>query len=288
MIGIAAFAWFELVYALSGFQAVGLTPHSVAIATLVYTGITFVGMALFGIDKWSSAARPSRSTSTCSRGSHRSRSATAGWGDGGWLRGTTGWATVPGSVALVLLVIGVTAFDGAVGGAARRIRSSRSRTRSTGWGHSPRFASRTPCTCSSRSAAVAAIFWAGIAGMHTVRDRAGQHSTRELGGLVRPQLHPDRARLPRRALLQLLRLPRAGPVHVPALRPAGRRLGPVRHRRIVGIDYGLLDLQPRLVRAGRGARRRARPGARPRPRPRARRSTATPARPPARSTGCSR
>jgi hypothetical protein len=31
-------------------------------------------------------------------------------------------------------------------------------------------------------AVVAGIFWAGIAGMHTVRDRSREHSTRELAG----------------------------------------------------------------------------------------------------------
>jgi hypothetical protein len=52
VVGLLAFVWLELVYAVSGFQAVGLTPHTVAIATLVYSAVTFVGMALFGIDRW--------------------------------------------------------------------------------------------------------------------------------------------------------------------------------------------------------------------------------------------
>ena len=52
MLGILGFTWIELVFAQSGFQAVGLTPHTVAIAVLAYSGITFVGMALFGIDEW--------------------------------------------------------------------------------------------------------------------------------------------------------------------------------------------------------------------------------------------
>jgi len=179
VLGIAGFAWFELVYALSGFQAVGLTPHSVAIATLVYSGITFVGMSLFGIDKW------------CERGeafsvyfNMFSRISPLEVRDGrlgtrGWLRGTTGWATVPGSVALVLLVIGVTAFDGASEGLLKDpIASLSTAIDKRGALDAVRISNTVYMAVAV--AAVAAVFWAGIAGMHTVRDRAGQHSTREL------------------------------------------------------------------------------------------------------------
>ena len=52
--------------------------RTVAIATLVYSAVTFVGMALYGVEPW---IRPRRgllaSTTTCSRGSRRSRRATA-------------------------------------------------------------------------------------------------------------------------------------------------------------------------------------------------------------------
>ncbi len=51
-IGLLLFLWLELVYGESGFQTVGLTPRTVAIATLVYSAYTFVGMTLFGIEKW--------------------------------------------------------------------------------------------------------------------------------------------------------------------------------------------------------------------------------------------
>ena len=50
--GILAFVWLELIYGAAGFQTVGLTPHTVAIATLVYSAYTFVGMALFGSERW--------------------------------------------------------------------------------------------------------------------------------------------------------------------------------------------------------------------------------------------
>jgi hypothetical protein len=50
--GIVGFVWLELVYGQSGFQAVGLVPHTVAVATLVYTAYTFVAMTLFGSERW--------------------------------------------------------------------------------------------------------------------------------------------------------------------------------------------------------------------------------------------
>ena len=51
-IGLLGVAWLELAYGQSGFQVVGLTPHTVAIATLVYSAYTFVAMTLFGAEKW--------------------------------------------------------------------------------------------------------------------------------------------------------------------------------------------------------------------------------------------
>ena len=52
VVGIVAFVWLELVYGQGGFQTVGLTPHTVAVAALVYTAYTFVAMTLFGAEKW--------------------------------------------------------------------------------------------------------------------------------------------------------------------------------------------------------------------------------------------
>lgn len=111
--GLFGYLWLELVYGQSGFQTVGLTPHTVAIATTAYSAYTFVGMALFGIEKW------------CERGETFSvyfgmfaslaafevRDRTLGRRRR--LTGSIGWAAVPGSLALVLLTIGGTTFDGA-------------------------------------------------------------------------------------------------------------------------------------------------------------------------------
>jgi len=47
-IGVLAFVWLELI-AGGGIEP---TPHKVAVATLIYSGITFVCMALFGVEEW--------------------------------------------------------------------------------------------------------------------------------------------------------------------------------------------------------------------------------------------
>ncbi|MDQ3571973.1 MAG: fenitrothion hydrolase [Actinomycetota bacterium] len=111
--GLLGFLWLELIYGASGLQTVGLTPRTVAIAALFYSAYTFVGMALYGIEKW------------CDRGETFSvyfgmfgRLAPLEVRDGElgrrrWLAGATGWATVPGSVAVVLITIAGTTFDGA-------------------------------------------------------------------------------------------------------------------------------------------------------------------------------
>ena len=52
VVGIVAFVWLELVYGTSGFQAVGLQPRTVAIATLAYTAYTLLAMLLFGVETW--------------------------------------------------------------------------------------------------------------------------------------------------------------------------------------------------------------------------------------------
>ena len=74
--------------------------------------------------------------------------------------------------------------------------------------------------------------------MHTVR---GTPSTRETADRLRPHVDPDRARLPDRPLLQPLRLPRAGAVHLPALRPARRRLTDFFGTASGGIDFTVIS-----------------------------------------------
>jgi hypothetical protein len=180
--GIVAFVWLELVYAqTTGGQAVGLTPHTVAVATLAYSAYTFVAMALFGTEKWLDrgeafsvyfgmfASLAPLEVRNRRLGRRRQFSA------------ATRWVSAPGSIALVLVTIGATTFDGASEGAlADPITETFEWLIDAGFG--PLAALRTTNTIflALSIAFVAGLFWAGIYGMHTVR---GARSTRELGSL---------------------------------------------------------------------------------------------------------
>ena len=114
--GLGLFLWLELAYGVPFEPVVIIKPHDVAVAALIYSGITFVGMALFGVEKW------------CERGetfgvlfNMFSRISPLEVRDGTlgrrpWLSGGVGWSLVPGSVALVLLLIAGTTYDGAAEG----------------------------------------------------------------------------------------------------------------------------------------------------------------------------
>jgi hypothetical protein len=116
-IGLLAFVWLEVVYGGSGGIAVGLDPHAVAVSALVYSGYTLAMMALFGTEEW------------CERGEvfsvYFGMFSQLGWFEvqGGRLgrrrplSAATRWATLPGSVAVVLASIATTSFDGASEGA---------------------------------------------------------------------------------------------------------------------------------------------------------------------------
>ena len=179
--GIAGFAWIELVFAQQGFQAVGLTPHTVGIAVLVYTGITFIGMALFGIDRWLD-----RGEAFSVYFNMFSRLAPLEVREGRlgtrrWLSGAVGWAVVPGSVALVLVAIGSTAFDGAQEGLLQTpISDTVDAVIDAGVGPITSLRLTNTLYMGLTILVVAGIFWGGIAGMHTVR---GSAPTRELGRL---------------------------------------------------------------------------------------------------------
>ncbi|HEX6228605.1 MAG TPA: fenitrothion hydrolase [Solirubrobacterales bacterium] len=117
VIGLLGFVWLEVVYGASSGVAVGLSPHTTAIAALIYTVYTLAMMAVFGVEEW------------CDRGETFSvyfgmfgRLGAFGSEEGRLgvrrpLSAATGWATVPGSAAVVIASIGTTTFDGAQEGA---------------------------------------------------------------------------------------------------------------------------------------------------------------------------
>lgn len=175
--GVAAFVWLELVYGQSGFQAVGLTPHTVAVAALVYTVYTFVAMALFGSERWLARGEAfSVYFSMFASLSPLERRA-EGLGVRRPLSGASAWVgAVPGSLALVLLTIGATTYDGASEGVlASPIETVQGWLEDAGLG--PLAVLRITGTLFFAASVgfVAAVFWAGISGMHTVRASLGKN-----------------------------------------------------------------------------------------------------------------
>ena len=176
--GVLAFAWLELVYAQTGFQAVGLTPNTVAIAVLAYTAYTFVAMTLFGSEKWLDRGEFFSvffgMFATLSPFEARDRRL----GVRRALSATTNWVPeAKGSLALVLVAIGATTFDGASEGVLfDPINSVADWFSAAGPVWSARISNTLFMAISVGF--VFSLFWAGIYGMHTVR---GSESTRSLG-----------------------------------------------------------------------------------------------------------
>jgi hypothetical protein len=123
-IGLLAFVWLEVVYGGSGGVAVGLDPHVVTVAALLYSAYTLAMMALFGVEEW------------CERGEVFSVyfgmfSQLGCFGvEGGRLgrrrplAAAAHWATLPGSAAVVIASIASTSFDGAQEGAFKGVIES--------------------------------------------------------------------------------------------------------------------------------------------------------------------
>jgi hypothetical protein len=178
-VGLAAFIWFELIWGQSGFEAAGVSPHDVAVATLVYSVITFVGMGLFGVEKWSRRGE----TFSVYFGMFASLGPLAvrdgRLGRRRLFSGSTSWADQPGSLGLVLVAIGCTTFDGASEGLLSEPIRSLFESLSDG-GMAPIEALRISNSVYFLLTllAVAAIFWAGIRGMRLVETERG---ARELG-----------------------------------------------------------------------------------------------------------
>jgi hypothetical protein len=181
VVGLVAFVWLYLVYGQSGFQAAGLTPHAVAVATIIYSAYTFLAMALFGTDRWLERGE----TFSVYFGMF-SRLAPLEVREGklGLRRpfaGLTSWATMPGSVALVLVSIGATTFDGAQEGALQsQITATFEWLVDTGLAPVTALRATNTIFLVATLAFVSGLFWAGLYGMHTVK---GTPDTKRLGSL---------------------------------------------------------------------------------------------------------
>ena len=176
--GLVGFVFLELVWGQTGFAASGVTPKTLAAATVAYSLYTFAAMGLFGIERWTDRGE----TFTQYFGMF-ARLAVFEVRDGRlgrrpFLAGTTTWALPAGSLALVLTAIGATTFDGAQEGVLKEPISSLFQSL-TDSGLSPVTALRLTNSLflAGTLLAVAAIFWGGIYGMRIVD---GKRSALEL------------------------------------------------------------------------------------------------------------
>jgi hypothetical protein len=183
--GLVAFLWIELVYAQPGFGSAGLTPRTLAIAALVYTTVALVGMALYGIETWLDRGE----TFSVYFGMF-SRLAPFEVREGRLglrrpLAGATRWAVVPGSVALVMVAIGGTAFDGAQEGLLKDpINEVFQWLLDRGLGGTLAYRLTTTVFFALTLGFVAGVFWLGVRGMRAVRG-----TSLSLDGLGRAFVH---------------------------------------------------------------------------------------------------
>lgn len=109
--GLLAFGWLELV-ALSGDE-----PRSIAVAATIYTAITLIGQALFGVEVWTRRGEAfSVYFSLLARMSPIERR-NGTLGVRAPLSGLPSWEAHPGAVALLATMIGIVSFDGLSAGA---------------------------------------------------------------------------------------------------------------------------------------------------------------------------
>ena len=165
--GLIGFAWLELVYHDHD------DPTVLASLSLAYFALMLLGMALFGIERGASAATRSAATSVCSRGSRR-----LDVHDGAlWRRrplsALSSFGSEPGAVALVLVIIGITTFDGASNGVVWNTLQPHVQSWFTGLGLGD-----TPADELADSlgmllaiAVVAGFYWLGVLGMRSVSRR---------------------------------------------------------------------------------------------------------------------
>ena len=169
-VGLVAFVWLEVVYGESGGISLGLSPHTTAVAALVYTIYTLVMIAVFGTEEW------------CRRGEifsvyfgMFSQLSAIEVRDGQIGRrrifsGAPQWATVPGSLAMVVASIATTSFDGAQEGALKdAISSTFNRLVDAGVGLTDALRLTDTFYLLLCVVGVAAVFLIGVQGMRTVR-----------------------------------------------------------------------------------------------------------------------
>jgi hypothetical protein len=168
VVGIVAFLWLELVFP-AATETGGVAPRDVAVATIVYSGLTLFAMAVFGTKRWLERGEAFSvyfgMFSQLSALERRGREL----GVRRIFSAAGRWATVPGSVPLVLVAIGGTSFDGAQEGAlADPIKTVFEWLVDLGVGFAGALRLTDTLFLVLTLLAVAALFALGVRGMRTV------------------------------------------------------------------------------------------------------------------------
>jgi hypothetical protein len=174
VIGVLAFVWLELIAG----GGVAPTPHRIAVATLVYSAITFACMGLFGVEEWIAKGEAfSGYFEMFSRlGPFEVRDRRLGVRK--LLSGAPSWPAVPGAAALVLASIAVTSFDGAQEGVfSGSISWTFDRAGDIGVNLPNSFRLANTIWLAIVFGGVSGLYWLGVQGMHTIR---GSPPVREL------------------------------------------------------------------------------------------------------------
>lgn len=190
-LGLAAFLWFELVYGQLGFAINGgISPRATAVAAIGYSVWTLLGIALFGTRTWLAVGETFsvffRMFAALSPLSWRAGRIHVGLP----LDRASEWADQRGRLAMVLITVGGTVFDGAQETVLQRPIQSAFETVSSmeldlGVIATLRVASSMYFVATL--ALVAAIYWIGVAGMPAA---PGRVSRRQVGLLLAPSLIP--------------------------------------------------------------------------------------------------
>jgi hypothetical protein len=174
VLGVLLFVWLELIAG----AGVSPSPQDIAVATVIYSVITFACMGLFGVEEW---IRRGETFSAYFGMFARLGPFEVRRGELGvrkLLTGAPQWAAVPGTAALVLASIAVTSFDGSQEGAlSGAIQWTFERLSDLGLSLPDSFRVADTIWLLIVFIGVSLLYWLGVQGMHTVR---GSPPVREL------------------------------------------------------------------------------------------------------------
>jgi hypothetical protein len=175
VLGVLLFVWLELI---AGGGA-SPSPHDIAVATVIYSAITFLCMALVGVEEWIGRGEAFNAYLGMFSRLAPFEAREGRLGTRKFLTGAPQWAAVPGAAALVLVSIAVTSFDGAQEGVlSGSIQWTFERASDLGFSLPNSFRIANTVWLLIVFGAVSGLYWLGVVGMHTVR---GSPRVRVLG-----------------------------------------------------------------------------------------------------------